>query len=82
MEDDFDAWEMEMAAASLAEASRKMRAEVSGILDGAATILDQMEKNGEAADAEFFRLQRERIHSLSKEEEEAEIDDIIKHMMD
>ena len=82
MEDDFEAWEMELAAATLAEAFRKMGAEVSGILDGAAPILEQMEKNGEAADAEFFRLQRERIHSLSKEEEEAEIDDMIKHMMD
>ena len=82
MEEDFEAWEMELAAAALAEAFRKMGAEVSGILDGAAPILEEMEKNGESADAEFFRLQRERIHSLSREEEEAEIDDMIKHMMD
>ena len=82
MGEDFEAWENELAAAALAEASRKMRAAVSGILDGAAPILEQMDKNGEYADAKFFRLQRERIHSLSKEEEEAEIDDMMKHMMD
>ena len=82
MTEDFEAWERELAAAALTEASRKMRAEVSGILDGAAPILEQMEKNGEAGDAEFFRQQRERIHSLSREEEEAEIDDMIEHMSD
>ena len=82
MSEDFEAWERELAAAALTEASRKMRAEVSGILDGAEPILDAMEKHGEAADASFFRQQRERIHSLSREEEEAEIDEMIKHMMD
>lgn len=82
MVEDFEAWERELAAAALTEASRKMRAEVSGILDGAAPILEQMEKNGEAAEAAFFRQQRERIHSLSREEEEAEINDMIEHMSD
>lgn len=82
MVEDFGAWERELAAAALTEASRKMRAEVSGILDGAAPILDAMEKHGESGEAEFFRQQRERIHSLSRDEEEAEIDEMVKHMLD
>ena len=44
--------------------------------------MEAMEKHGEAADVEFFRRQRERIHCLSMEEEEAEINEMVKHMMD
>lgn len=82
MTEDFEAWERELAAAALTEASRKMCAEVSGILDGAAPILEEMEKHGESGEAEFFRQQRERIHGLSREQEEAEIDEMIEHMLD